>query len=280
MTMQVKQLQDGSETWSTDGICTSAEIKYLILDAKSKTEAIQAVLAAAPKDYLGLVLKEVRFESYENGNIELSAVYVVEGSVVIRIADDDEEAIVNFDCSGGTKHMTHAISQKKVYAEDGSTNDDANCGIGWNGKVGGEAEFAGVDVPTADMRETYTKTMSVSKITDTDYKRKVAALVGKVNSEKFYGWEPGEIMFLGCSFSAPLRGAKYVQVTYNFRIMPNEKQAKVSGKDCGEKKGFEYLWALSDTVNSGSEDGAPTVKVKAIYNSTVCESASYKDLGL
>lgn len=276
MAMQVKRLQDGSETWSTDGTCTSAEIKYLVLDATSKTDAIQAVLSAAPEEYGGLVLKEVRFESYENGNIELSAVYVSSGSVIFRIGGE-EDPVVNFDCSGGTKHMTHALSQRKVYSDDESTDDDANCGIGWNGKTGGEAEFAGVDVPTADMRETYTKTISISKATDTTYKRKVAALVGKVNSQKFYGWEPGEIMFLGCSYSAPLRGARSVQVTYNFRIMPNEKQAVVSGKNCGSKKGFEYLWALSETVN---DNGAPTVKTKAIYNSTVCESASFKDLGL
>lgn len=273
--MQVKRLQDGSETWSTDGNCTSAEIKYLILDATSKREAIQAVLLAAPEQYGGLPLKEVRFESYENGNIELSAVYAREESGSGGDGDESEEATESFDCGGGTKHMTHAISQSKVY---GGTSDDAGGGIGWNGKSGSEAEFSGVDVPCADMRESYTKTISRSKATSTAYKKRVAELVGKVNSTSFKGWDAGEVMFLGCSYSTPSRGAKKVTVTYNFRIIPNESNAVVAGKNCGSKKGFEYLWARSEVKNSG--ENTPQVEVSGIYKSVVCESGNFSALGL
>ena len=63
MGMQVKRLQDGSETWSKNGKCTSAEIKYLVLNATGKTDAVQAVLSAAPESYGSLPLKEVRVDS-------------------------------------------------------------------------------------------------------------------------------------------------------------------------------------------------------------------------
>ena len=276
MAMQVKRLQDGSETWSKKtGACSSAEVKYLVLGATSKDTAVQAVLTGAPTTYGGLPLKEVRVDSYENGNLEAAAVYAEEESSSGGDEDDGEEATESFDCGGGTKHMTHAISQSRVY---GGSGDDAGGGIGWNGKSGSEAEFSGVDVPCADMRESYTKTISRSKATSTSYKKRVAELVGKVNSASFKGWAAGEVMFLGCSYSTPSRGAKKVTVTYNFRIMPNESGCKVAGKSCGSKKGFEYLWARSETVQGS--DGKPAVEVKSIYKSVVCESGNFSALGL
>lgn len=276
MAMQVKRLQDGSETWSKKtGACSSAEVKYLVLGATSKDAAVQAVLTGAPTTYGGLPLKEVRVDSYENGNLEAAAVYAEEESSSGGDEGDGEEATESFDCGGGTKHMTHAISQSRVY---GGSGDDAGGGIGWNGKSGSEAEFSGVDVPCADMRESYTKTISRSKATSTTYKKRVAELVGKVNSSSFKGWAAGEVMFLGCSYSTPSKGATKVTVTYNFRIMPNESSCKVAGKSCGSKKGFEYMWARSETTQGS--DGKPAVEVKSIYKSVVCESGNFSALGL
>lgn len=275
MAMEIKRLQDGSETWdATTGACSSCEIKYLVTGVTQKQDAIQAVLAAAPNTYDALGLKEVRVDSYENGTMEASAVYASEDEGG-GDEEDGEEATESFDCGGGTKHMTHAISQKRVF---GGSGDDAGGGIGWNGKSGAEAEFAGVDVPCADMRETYTKTISRSKATSTSYKKKVAELVGCVNSGSFKGWAAGEVMFLGCSFSTPNRGAKKVTVSYNFRIMPNESSCKVAGKSCGSKKGFEYMWARSEIKNGN--DGKPAVEVAAIYKAEVCNSGNFSVLGL
>jgi hypothetical protein len=62
--------------------------------------------------------------------------------------------------------------------------------------------------------------MRVSKLS-TSYKKKVAALVGKVNSGTFKGWSAGEVMFLGMSYSTPAKKAKKVTVTFNFAIQPN-----------------------------------------------------------
>lgn len=275
--MEIKRLNEGSETWNAKtGACTSAEIPFYIMQPGSKADAIQALLAAAPGTYSGLPLKEIRFEGYDaGGNMDLTAVYSERESSGGGDDDEGEEATESFDCGGGTKHMTHAISQTRVY---GGSGDDAGGGIGWNGKSGSEAEFSGVDVPCADMRETYTKTMSRSKVTGTSYKKKVAALVGKVNAGTFKGWSAGEIMFLGMSFSTPSKGAKKVTVTFNFRVMPNESRCKVAGKDVGSKKGFEYLWARSETKDGGN--GYPEVQVNSIYKSIVCESANFGALGL
>lgn len=195
--------------------------------------------------------------------------------------DKSDEATMNFDCSAGTKHMTQAIEQTCVYAGSGeskdSTDEASAVPIGWNGKDGSESEAAGVDVSIGELRETYTKTMSKSKVTGTSWKRKVAELVGKVNSGSFKGWSAGEVMFLGCSYSAPSKGSKKVAVSFHFAIRLNESKATVAGQNVGSVKGFEYLWALTDDE---VKDGERKRKVKKIYKAVVCETDGFGGLGI
>lgn len=194
---------------------------------------------------------------------------------------EDDEATMNFDCSAGTKHMTQAIEQTCVYAGSGESKDSSDeasaVPIGWNGKDGSESEAAGVDVSIGELRETYTKTMSKSKVTGTSWKRKVAELVGKVNSGSFKGWNAGEVMFLGCSYSAPSKGSKKVSVSFHFAIRLNESKATVAGQNIGGKKGFEYLWALTDDE---VRDGERKRKVRKIYKAVVCETDGFGGLGI
>ena len=194
---------------------------------------------------------------------------------------EDDEATMNFDCSEGTKHMTQAIEQTCVYAGSGESKDSSDeasaVPIGWNGKDGSESEAAGVDVSIGELRETYTKTMSKSKVTGTSWKRKVAELVGKVNSGSFKGWNAGEVMFLGCSYSAPSKGSKKVSVSFHFAIRLNESKATVAGQNIGSKKGFEYLWALTDDE---VRDGERKRKVRKIYKAVVCETDGFGGLGI
>lgn len=184
--------------------------------------------------------------------------------------DDDPEPEMSFDCGGGTMHMTHALAQRQ---EKGDL--DAGVLIGWNGKGGEAMEITGVDVPCAQLRESYTRVMKSSRIT-TAYKKTVAGLVGKVNSNKFKGWDAGEVMFLGMSYSAPTKGSEKITVTYNFAIQLNEKQW-VDDTEV-EKTGFEYAWVISHT--EAGEDQTPKVKSDNIYVATVCAAANFSALGL
>ena len=194
---------------------------------------------------------------------------------------EDDEATMNFDCSAGTKHMTQAIEQTCVYAGSGESKDSSDeasaVPIGWNGKDGSESEAAGVDVSNGELRETYTKIMSKSKVTGTSWKRKVAELVGKVNSGSFKGWSAGEVMFLGCSYTAPTKGSKKVAVSFHFAIRLNENRATIAGQSVGSVKGFEYLWALTDDE---VKDGERKRKIRKIYKAVVCETDGFGSLGV
>ena len=256
-----------------NGKYTSIEVQYLVFGVKSEEEALGAVYGEAPAESKGLPLESIEIDTRETDDtFRVNAIYREEDDTADEPGndDDDETPTESFDCGGGVKHLLYSYAQKKVYGDK-----DAGGAIGWNGKSGDDCEIAGVDVPTAQLRETYTKQMRIGKLT-TAFKRKVAALVGKVNSGSFKGWNAGEVMFLGMSYSTPAKKAKKVTVSFNFAIQPNETGVKVAGKSVS-KKGFEYVWAISKTVASS---GSPKLEVEGIYVDQVCEYASFSGLGL
>lgn len=287
MSVTVTQAWDGVELQLEEGSgsneSSSATVYYIVSGAVDEMTACSACYGNAPDTYAGIDKKSVSVsERLTDTSWKIEVRYGAEqSSGEGNTGDEDDDPTVNFDCSAGTKHMTQALSQTCVYAGNGEKKDsDAEASavpIGWNGKDGSESEAAGVDVSIGELRETYTKTMSRSKVTGTAWKRKVADLVGKVNSGYFKGWSAGECQFLGCSYSAPLRGSKKVNVSFHFAIRPNESGVTVAGHKIGSKKGFEYLWALTaDEVS----DGERVRKVKKIYKAEVCETDGFSGLGI
>ena len=257
-----------------NGKYKSVEIRYIVFEAADEDTALNAVLGVAAKELNELPLDSIEIdERCGDQTFKINALYKTEDTSSSgggNDDDDDEDPTISFDCGGGSKHLLYSLAQKKVFGDK-----DPGGAIGWNGKTGDDCEITGVDIPTAQLRETYTMQMRVSKLS-TSYKKKVAALVGKVNSGSFKGWSAGEVMFLGMSYSTPAKKAKKVTVSFNFAIQPNESKVKVGGKTVS-KKGFEYVWAISKTV---ANNGTPKMQVEGIYVDQVCEYASFSSLGL
>lgn len=287
MSVTVTQAWDGVdlqlERGSGSNDSSTATVYYIVTGVTDETAACSACYNSAPDTYAGIDKKSVSVsERLTDTSWKIEVRYGAEqSSGGGNTGDEDDEPTVNFDCSAGTKHMTQALSQTCVYAGSGERKDSADVAaavpIGWNGKDGSESEAAGVDVSIGELRETYTKTMSRSKVTGTSWKRKVAELVGKVNSGSFKGWSAGECQFLGCSYSAPLSGSQKVRVSFHFAIRLNESKPVIAGERVGSKKGFEYIWALTDDE---VQDGQRVRKVKKIYKAEVCETDSFGGLGI
>lgn len=288
MSVTVTQAWDGVdlqlEKGSGSNESSSATVYYIVSGAADETTACSACYGNAPDTYAGIDKKSVSVsERLTDTSWKIEVHYGSESSSGGggNTGDEDDEPTVNFDCSAGTKHMTQAIAQTCVYAGSGEKKDSSDVAaaipIGWNGKDGSESEASGVDVSIGELRETYTKTFSRSKVTGTAWKRKVAELVGKVNSGSFKGWSAGEVQFLGCSYSAPLSGSKKVNVSFHFAIRLNESKATIAGESIGAKKGFEYIWALTDDE---VQDGQRVRKVKKVYKAEVCETDGFGGLGI
>lgn len=282
MEIKVIRTSDGRETWDSAGEnLTDGEIKYYVVGAASKSEAMAAVIANAPGEYGGMPRSGIRFDGYGSGHeIEMTAIYGSTGSSSSSgtTGSEDDDPTVSFDCSGGSKHLTFSVgAQTQVF---GAETIDAGGAIGWNGKTGSEMEITGIDVPTGQLRESYGKWFRLSSITTTK-KRAWSSLVGKTNDSTFKGWNAGEAMFLGCSYSGSSDSGATVLVTFNFQIQENEDNATVNGNSCGAKTGFEVLSAISKTetqeVNGVIQ---PKVTIRAIHKSTVCKSGDFSQLGI
>ena len=262
---------------------STATVTYIVEGTDSDITACTSAYEFAPEDFSEIPKKSASVaERLTDTAWKIEVNYGSESkSSSGDGGSEDDEATMNFDCSAGTKHMTQAIEQTCVYAGSGEKKDSSDeasaVPIGWNGKDGSESEAAGVDISIGELRETYTKTMSKSKVTGTSWKRKVAELVGKVNSGSFKGWNAGEVMFLGCSYSAPSKGSKKVSVSFHFAIRLNESKATVAGQNVGSVKGFEYLWALTDDE---VKDGERKRRVRKIYKAVVCGTDSFGGLGI
>ncbi len=283
--MILNRTTEGSETWNGSGEVTSAEIKYLVVNPTTKRAAMQACFDDAPAhiepDNADSLSKSgVRFDGISgDGCYEISVLYEEDsstsGEYSSSSSDTDKIVAFNFDCGGGTRHITHSSRQEIIAGEL-----DPGGAIGWNGKYGSESQIAGVDIPAAQIRESYTRRISKTKLT-TAVRRKIASIVGSVNNSAYKGWNQGEVLFLGCTYSSSEENKKQttVDVVYNFAISTNEESFTCNGKTYScKKKGHQYVWTISETVVK--EGDSPKLDVKGIYLETVCAEVDFGELGL
>lgn len=287
---QIKLLaSETSETWKSKTKCESAELKYIVTGTNDKQEAVALVFDTAPSTYGGLNRGNVRFDEV-TGNTEivsmtLSVSYAADedndGESSETDNGDEEEPTISLDCSAENVRITRPIRQVCVYAAEGSGYEAGkeynDIPIGWNGKTGQENEAEGIENAHGVLRVTFTKAMRPSKIQSIDWMLNCAALVGCTNEKKFYGFEPKTLLYHGCSYQGELNGRDKIVVTFNFGVMPHEKNAIVSGHEIGDKIGTDRVWALTDSVVDNDKIVPAT---KAIFTAQVVQCANFKQLGL
>ena len=311
--MKLKRTLEGEETRDTNGDVTSASIKYYVIDPTTKKEAMDACFEDAPDHYDDppdiptIIIQDgeqivippettdslpksgVRFDGIEPDNTYVISVMYEANSDSGNYrkkgkASTDYLSAYSFDCGGGQRHITASLEQEIL---DG--NIDPGGVIGWNGKYGSESQIAGVDIPDANIRESYTRVIASSKVANE--KRKIAQMVGCVNSTEFNGWAAGECMFLGATYSQ--QGSEkesqpkasesqedykvsLTSITYNFAIRFNEDGFTLGEKTYDrEKKGFQYVWTISETKVKG---GSPELEIKGAFLETVCREADFNAL--
>lgn len=273
----VTQLWDTFDhSYNAQGVIQSATYKYLVEGVDSEKDAIFAVLDSdeVPKGLDGGLVTITNIEIEERVNETVYKVNVNYGKENNNSSSDDgdEEPTMSFDCSGGTSTITIAKWQKEL--KKGSKNP--GLAIGWNGKVGDDSDIKGVEIVIPSCRETLTKVISRNKAESTSFKRKIAEYTGKVNSKKFKGWNEGEVLFLGASFTADKSKDKTV-VTYNFLIRFNGEDT-IGGKKY-DKFGHEYLWSIPKTTNS-KENSTPTIEDDGVYLARVYDYVDLNNLGI
>ena len=274
--MQLYKTQEGAETWDKNGNISQYDLKYYVSDATSKQDAMKAVWADSPATYEGVPRSSIRFDSWvDDNNCEITVSYQKSSSSSSPGQSDDTDggSSFTFDCGGGSKHVVRSLTRQRQI----KGTVDPGLFIDWNGKTGNQSEIKGVEVPEAQLRETYVKNMKPSRLT-TKWRKRIADLVGCVNASAFKGWQRGEVMFLGCSFSGNTEADDVIPVSFNFMIQPNEDSVVIAdGVPAFSKEGFEYPWVITRPTD---RNGIRTVDVTDVFVAQVCPYRDFSALGL
>ena len=262
---------DRSQAVDGDWSYTSAEVPYFVFDADDEDAALEFAKEKIAASFQGMALDSVKLEERINETTfkviasykPQSFSYGSDGQI------QEPEPLYTFDTGGGTQHLTQSIKTAGKFPSDAP---DYGGAIGYDGE-----NVNGVDIVQPVMNFAETHYFTQGKVTTT-FKRKVAELTGKVNSDAFRGYDPGEVLFLGAS--GTLRGDKSTslwEINYRFAVSPNRKQFNVGAISVSSKKGWDYMWVR---YTDKPDNGKVLKKPSSVYVEQVYESGSLSSLGL
>ena len=291
MAITVEQAYDPADLEHDGSAFTSGTIYYIVNGVSSENAAIKEVLNVLPTGSIGEGEETETGIVYEG--MQLSSI-----SIDDRLAEESWKVAVNYSfdadtTSGGsggggsgekpepafafeigtqTKHLTHSIETVRKYPD---TAKDFKNAINYDPK---KRTVQGVDIISPVSSFSETQIMSNGEITNA-YKRTVQKLVGKVNKDEFRGYQPGEVLFLGCygSRNGKSSSDKWT-VTFKFNVSFNEKR-DMNGFTDVEKDGWDLAWTYFE--EDVSEDQTFMIRnPKAIYIERVYPRESFKGLGI
>jgi len=177
-----------------------------------------------------------------------------------------------FRIGGQQTHLTHSIATQ-----------DSVGGLDYQGamNVRPDGTVAGVDILVPAVTFTMTRTKTSAQLTPT-YKRTLSLLVGKVNSDVFEGYQPGELLLSDVSGQQADTGED-IRLTFSFSALENKTGIVIVPGEGGDpdltvdKKGHEYLWVqYADKLAGGIVVQRPI----AGFVEQVYEAAAYSGLGI
>ena len=261
-----------------NGRCESISRLYLVTDAESEIDVIDAVLDNAPASV----------DDGDGGKLELDGTEI-EGRVAMKAwrvrvnygsgeskenpknADDPNQ--YTFDVSLGSTTRYVALEHVDDYAAEDEPELDFDGVIG----VDGEGNVNGCEVSFPITSFTETVSVKEKRLT-TKVKRKLMLSVGKVNDDSFRGFKAGEVRFDGVS--AQRSAGSMWKVTYKFSVSETREDFEAGGIMIDKKEGWDYLWF--SYVDSEIKDGDKTVAIArkpvAAHVERVYERMDFADL--
>ena len=265
--------------------------KFIVLDAEDGQDAYDATFAEADFDFEGMPLLGIDLEERGANIWYATAQYGIEQAaassdpqtgtghdpvdIPSRPATTDPLGPeYSFQTGGGTTKIYQSIATIDSLKAGGGSVPDTHGAIGAHGD---SDQIDGVDIVTPKLE--WTKTIKVGEV-NLKYLRKLAQYTGTVNSADFYGFEAGEVLFLGCNGQYKLSANELPwTLTFTFAISPNVSSLEVSDEITftGGKKGWEYVWA---SYAKNVSNNALARKVMYAYIEQVYETKDFKNLGI
>jgi hypothetical protein len=291
----VSELLDGSRSYtqSTDGKGDTAKRVYEVTGTDNELVAGNEATIQAPNSITLPNDVRITVESVdvESGGLDDRYIVTVNYSNVPGGDDDDNNGgggnpstqpslySSSLDTSGGQFLLTYALGETKIFPKDGLQVADADkhCGAI---NVDEDGRVQGVNVILPQLRISRTVAYPASYFTNT-FIDTLTDTTGKVNSNTFFGREPGEVLLTGVQGED--QGQPIITLTFNFVVEKNVTGLSIGG-GCGQtqvnginKGGHEYLW-----VQYSREAGrySPITGPRIAYVEKVYESADFSLLAI
>jgi len=255
---QVVELFDSRTQKISDNIAerSTCTFVYLATQFNDEVDVVNAVGSVAPAMYQNMVFHTIEvFERINQNSWRVKVNYVAPPATVVQ-----------YDSTGGTQHVTQSIATVNSYGPDAS--DQLGGAIGFDGE-----NVAGVDkvIPIFNWIETHSLTDAELDVAS------YYALTGKVNSDNFQGYNPGEVLFNGAFAQEREDGLWEVQLKFSYQ--PNKDNLSVGTITGISKKGWEYLWVYyAKSIDTTAKVKIP--KPSAVYIEQIYEYASFGPLDL
>lgn len=138
-------------------------------------------------------------------------------------------------------------------------------------------EINGTDVisPQVNYSESH-----VFKKFDFTAQKLILSMIGKTNTDKFRGWDPGEVLFLGASAEKKSKLGSW-NITYNFSVAKNQDLAinTTQGMQNFTKGGHQYVWFQKKKIINAAKD-AVKWDIEQIILSSVYKEDFFSKLGI
>lgn len=241
----------------TYGANPSAEDRYWITGTDDRATARAQAITSSPLVIDGMLRNSLAIEQTDNNNV-----WDARLQYGIREVPSAEFAKWVLSTKGATAKVSHSLSTINSYAIDGRTAGVYNNSIGVT-----DRGIDGVDIVIGKLSLTLT-TYVAEDLLDARYRNTLLGLTGTVNSDKFFGFKPGEVLFLGCDAERTDVDQEtqelLVRLVYEFALEPN-RTAALGNPITGigslpdiDKDGHDYLWIRSEDF----EDKVAKLKVK------------------
>lgn len=181
-----------------------------------------------------------------------------------------------FTTTGGTQTLTHARKHIESWGLNGAAARDCQGTIG----LTADGKIEGVEVVSPKLEWSVTK---VFRFITLNYVVRLMRATGKTNDRKWYGYERGELLFLGADGQYRGQGPDDASwsITFKFAAAPNESLTindDLPGPgNTIEKKGWEHLWVAYKTSKSNNK--GVEIPFEA-HLEQVYDETDFRDLGI
>lgn len=241
---------------------TSATRVFAVTGIHDELIVRQYIESNLPSIYLELNLSDYHPRPLGNGLWNVTATY---GAQQLTNLGD---VATSFDTTGGTRHITQSLATVGAYGNGALVTD-------FMGAINVDSSgVKGCDIPgPGTFKFSISKKWPVAFFDQTQIVA-LAAMTFRTNTDLFYGFAPGTLLFLGASGSQ--QGVKSWDVTYQFAFSENVTNLTVGGITGINKKGWEYLWFVYRKFEVNSH---VVQRPWRGYVERVCETASFSTLG-